>query len=114
MTSMQTHRTNHRNPSRPPSGKVKLPLRKVYVIPVVLLAALLALVGCESPGGGPGPFSSSGPPPDFMEMPEVIARVNQNSAAMNFLMRGGGVNATGEYLKNGKKESFELKGTLLY
>lgn len=47
-------------------------------------------------------------------MPTVIERVNANSAGMDFLLRGGGVTATGEYLEKGKRESFELKGTLLY
>src|SRR5688500_6832705 len=100
MTSMQTHKTSLPYQIPPPNGKVKLPLRKlVYIVQgVVFGAAFIALTECEYPGGGPGPFTSAGPPPDFVNMPVVIARVNENSAALTFLLRGGGVNATGEYL----------------
>lgn len=44
----------------------------------------------------------------------VIARVNENADAMDFLLRAGGVSATGEYLREGHRESFHLTGTLLY
>jgi len=47
-------------------------------------------------------------------MRAVMARVNQNGAGMDFLLRGGGVTATGEYVEGGKRESFELNGVLLY
>jgi hypothetical protein len=40
-------------------------------------------------------------------MEEVVDRVNQNSAAMDFLLRGGGVDARGEYVENGKGESYD-------
>jgi len=44
----------------------------------------------------------------------VIARVNENADAMDFLLRAGGVSAAGEFLREGHRESFHLTGTLLY
>jgi hypothetical protein len=78
-----------------------------------LIGLAMMPVGCESPHGGRGPFSPKNAP-DEVALPSVIAQVNENSAAMNFLLKGGGVTATGEYDKNGKRESFELKGSLLF
>jgi len=48
-------------------------------------------------------------------MEVVIARVNRNSAGMNFLLRGGGVRAVGQYVdETGRLKSFDMTGILLY
>ena len=44
----------------------------------------------------------------------VIARVNRNAAGMDFLLKGGGVTASGEFEHSDKRESFEFHGALLY
>lgn len=56
--------------------------------------------------------------PEIIGEPEpmsaVVARVNGNAAGMDFLLKAGGVTATGEFEHNNKRESFEFHGTLLY
>jgi len=53
-------------------------------------------------------------PPDDSPKEEVIARVNQNSAGMNFLLKGVG-DADGEYTHpDGRREKFQLRTLMLY
>jgi len=47
-------------------------------------------------------------------MSEVINRVNRNAAGMDFLLRAGGVTATGEYMPGTDRKTFQFNGTLLY
>ncbi len=53
-------------------------------------------------------------PYDDVPIEVVIARVNANAVDMDFLARAGGVRARGRYLRDGRSESFELHGTLLF
>jgi hypothetical protein len=74
------------------------------------IALALASVGCtQNRQRGPRPVTANDLP-----MEDVLANINRNSEAMDFLLRAGGVNATGKYFENGKSESFEFRGTLLY
>jgi hypothetical protein len=48
-------------------------------------------------------------------MQPVVARVNQNVRAMNFLLRAGSVSANGKVVRgSGKTESFDALGTLYF
>ncbi|HSW44132.1 MAG TPA: hypothetical protein VLM89_01005 [Phycisphaerae bacterium] len=63
----------------------------------------------------PGRVSRVGPvvgPPEPMDV--VIGRVNRNAAAMDFLLKAGGVSATGEFERDDRRASFQLHGTLLF
>ncbi len=81
------------------------PARWSWLLPVM---ALPVLVGCP-------PVKKTGQlPPDRASLPEVISRVNRNSAGMDFMLRAGNVRAVGKYRKSGKLESFDAGGTLLF
>jgi len=86
------------------------PLRLFCKVFQVCAVPIVLAVGCLQPGGGPG----VGRLPDDSPMAVVIARVNTNSRKMDFLVRGGGVTARGEYVDGDRRESFELHGTLLF
>jgi hypothetical protein len=92
---------------------------------VAMAACTLILAGCEGPRLGGGLSSHKRQQQVYYEEPEgpiekpqssvtVVERVNENSLAMNFMLRGGGVTAKGEYVEGGKSEAYELTGTLLY
>ncbi|UCD27379.1 MAG: hypothetical protein JSV03_09630 [Planctomycetota bacterium] len=69
------------------------------------------LTGCDATSKK-HPFGTE--PLDDAPMETVIARINQNSAGMNFLMRAIG-DARGEYVKpDGSRNSFHLRNILLY
>ncbi len=51
---------------------------------------------------------------DDVPMSLVVNRVNRNAEAMDFLLRGGGVEATGEFVRGTQRETFQLHGVLLY
>ena len=88
----------------------------------VLTTGILLTAGCESGGRTGGVTGDIGrtygievgeiEPPQSLAV--VLDRVNRNAERMTFLLRGGGVKATGEYLEKGKLENYELRGTLLY
>jgi hypothetical protein len=76
------------------------------------MAGLAIGSGCGPQGGQverPGPAFS-----EFEPMSAVIGRVNQNAAAADFLLKGGGLTATGEFERGDHLESFELHGALLF
>jgi len=52
-------------------------------------------------------------PTDDVPMDVVIARVNRNSAAMDFLLKAGAGSAGGEFKRGGRRESFQLTATML-
>lgn len=85
-------------------------MRMRNLLPVAAAAAIVVSSGCSQL---PKPVPRQ---PTELDAPvsTVIQRVNANSQAMAFLLRGESVTATGQYIENGKRESFELKGTLLY
>jgi len=67
------------------------------------------MVGCP-PGGKLLP-----PVTDDVPAETAIARVNRNVRAMSFLLRAGGVSASGKVVRSsGKKESFDASGTLFF
>lgn len=72
---------------------------------------LIALAGC-----GPKPSDPivEPQPLDDSSMSVVITRVNANAAGMDFLLRAGGVRATGEYERNNRHETFDLNGVMLF
>ncbi len=76
---------------------------------LILLSILLAgVVGC--PPGHP-----LAPVTDDVPMQTVVSRVNRNARGMNFLLRAGGVSASGQIVReDGKKESFDAPGTLFF
>ena len=74
------------------------------------LAAMWSGCAPQAPGVERSPENRRKPEP----MSEVIARVNRNAAGMDFLLKGGGVTATGRFEHNDKRESFEFHGALLY
>lgn len=78
---------------------------------MLLAASLAAIVGCppRSIEHPVGPVAPEEP------MQDVIARVNQNVRAMNFLLRAGAVSATGKVVRSsGRTESFDANGTLFF
>ncbi len=88
---------------------------------MLVALALAAGAGCQ--GDGLGPQASprrflavheTGPVEEPQPADVVIERVNQNSAAMAFLLKAGGVDAKGRYVEYGHTETYDLDGTLLY
>ncbi len=76
---------------------------------VALAALLSAIVGCPPPGQPMVPVT------DNVPMQTVLARVNRNARAMSFLMRAGGVSASGKLARiDGKTDSFDAHGTLYF
>ncbi len=73
---------------------------------IALAIGTVCASGCESTLQA-GARSSRG---DDQPVQVVIGRINDNSAAMNFLLRGRSVKARGRW----DGESFDLVGTLLY
>lgn len=74
----------------------------------VFLAVLSGLPGC-------GSDQEIGMIEQEQQLRPVIQRVNENSAAMNFLLRGLQGSASGKYLKaSGKLDSFSMTAKLLY
>jgi len=72
--------------------------------------SLAGIVGCPPPREGILPPVSDDAPAHV-----VIERVNQNARSMDFLMRAGGVSASGKLVgASGKRESFDAVGTLYY
>lgn len=79
----------------------------------MLRCAALGLLagGCVSPGRTPGPAESGEPEPKRV----VIERINRNTQAMDFLLKGVGVTAIGDYRNsNGELVPFEMNGTLYF
>lgn len=75
----------------------------------LLLAVGMGLTGCA-----PEPPVTRPPVQQTVSLAEVVARVNKNADAMDFLLRAGGVSANGECERDGHREAFQLQGTLLY
>jgi hypothetical protein len=68
---------------------------------------LTLVVGCPRP--------QLPPVTDNAPAPLVVERVNRNVEAMNFLLRAGGVSASGRVARaSGRKESFDANGTLFF
>lgn len=91
---------------------------------VVSMLGLAMVTGCDPDGGGlnltPRPsqrvrVEESGAAVEAAQpVPTIVGRVNQNSAAMDFMLRAGGVDSKGEYVEAGRREAYDLNGTLLY
>lgn len=72
---------------------------------------LATIIGCP-PGGE---WKPGGPVAPEETAQIVLARVNQNAQAMDFLLRVGGVSASGKVVREkGKTESFDANGTLFF
>jgi hypothetical protein len=72
---------------------------------------LAAIAGCP-PGSE---WEPRGPVAAEESVQMVVARVNQNAQAMDFLLRVGGVSASGKVVRDkGKTESFDANGTLFF
>lgn len=83
--------------------------RFIQVVQVLMVATVVCLVGCP-------PRQSLLPPvTDDVPMSTVVSRVNSNTQGMNFLLRAGGVSASGRIVKaSGKTEAFDANGTLYF
>lgn len=76
---------------------------------VVVSGVLLVLAtGCP-----PGPHVPS-EVTDDMPMRVVIARINENSRKLDFLLKGSGVSAQVKYVEEAQRKSLSLNGTMLY
>jgi len=73
----------------------------------------MALVAAGS-SGCLEPRKDKPAPTDDVPMDVVVARVNLNSAAMDFLLKAGAGSASGEFKRGDRRESFQLTATLLY
>lgn len=79
------------------------------VLPLLAIT-LAAVVGCP-----PGPRQPLPPVTDDVPVRTVIQRVNDNARAMDFMVRAGGVSASGKIVgESGKRESFDASGTLYF
>lgn len=82
---------------------------RIRLAPIASLALLVAIVGC------PPEKRPMTPVTDDVPMETVVSRVNRNARGMNFLLRAGGVSATGKLARtDGKVESFDAHGTLFF
>lgn len=76
------------------------------------LMVISALLGCTGPGGKRPVVRR---PLDDMPREVVIHRINANTAAMDFVLRAGGVTAEGRYrTPDGDVEDFEMHGRMLF
>jgi hypothetical protein len=73
---------------------------------------ILLFIGCV--GAPKKPVQPQPQIPQAVPMHTVINRINANSRAMDFLLKGGGITATGEYLHNGRLEPFEAHGDMVF
>lgn len=75
----------------------------------VLSMSLVGVFGC------PDGRQKLGPVTDDVPASVAIERVNSNVRAMDFLLRAGGVSASGKLVRaSGKSESFDASGTLFF
>lgn len=69
---------------------------------------LVGVAGCP-------PAKPLAPVTDSVPAETAIARVNRNARGMNFLLRAGGVSASGQVVRaDGKRESFDAHGTMYF
>jgi len=88
---------------------VRTDSRRTGVGLCVLCVALAGILGCP-------PRRETLPPvADDVPVQTVIERVNLNARTMDFLVRAGGVSASGRLVgARGKRESFDANGTLFF
>jgi hypothetical protein len=91
--------------------------------PWLLATGLAAVVGCTPMGSDgisrapvdPEREAAHTPAAQAEAMQPIVARINQNVRAMNFLLKGGAVSAHGKLAKkSGKTESFDANGTFYF
>lgn len=74
-----------------------------------LAVSLAGILGCPPSRPALGPVTDDAP------ADVVIDRVNRNAQSMDFLLRAGGVSASGRLVRaSGKSESFDANGTLFF